>query len=522
MFVDAVSVIDVVPEVAVACREVALVDEMVAPPVPVASTSEPVPTTVAAVWEIAPSPLAVSVVVPETFVVPMVMPPFEPAVAVRLSAPAVIKPVVLSVPPAAESVTLNVPLTRLDDCTVVDAVSVMEVVPEVADALSAVALVLDIVAPPLLELSDRVPVLTVVPPDWEILPVPSAVSAVVPDTFVLPMVTLPLEPGVAVKFRAPPVSVPEAVIDPPFAELLTLNVPEPTLDVCSAVDTVSVTEVVPDVAVALMKTAFVLEMVAPPVDVTSDKVLVPTLVAAVCEIEPEPLAVSVVVPDTFVVPICMLPLEPTVVDRLSVPAVMIPAVASVPPEAESLTVRVPLARLDACTVVDAVSTIETSPEVAVALIDDALVLVIEAPPVPVIKDNVPVLMTVAGVCEIEPVPVAVSAVVPDTVVFPIVEMLEFEPLLSNVKFPAVIVPAVEMVALLAVSVTDSVPELRLELVIVMAELLSTTAVVPEVAAAFNEPAVVELIVAPPVPVVSDNVPAVIVPEDCPMVPAPPV
>ena len=60
-----------------------------------------------------------------------------------------------------------------------------------------------------------------------------------------------------------------------------------------------------------------------------------------------PSAVSVVEPVTLVLPIVMLPPEPAEVVRLSVPAVMVPDVESVPPAALSVTLNVPVPTLDA-------------------------------------------------------------------------------------------------------------------------------------------------------------------------------
>jgi hypothetical protein len=60
---------------------------------------------------------------------------------------------------------------------------------------------------------------------------------------------------------------------------------------------------------------------------------------------PEPLAVSVVVPETVVLPTFILPLD--VVLKLRVPAVSVPVVASVPPDAESLTDNVPVPTFEA-------------------------------------------------------------------------------------------------------------------------------------------------------------------------------
>jgi hypothetical protein len=71
---------------------------------------------------------------------------------------------------------------------------------------------------------------------------------------------------------------------------------------------------------------------------------------------PEPLAVSVVVPDTLVLPSEIFPLA--VVVKLSVAAVVVPVVDNVPPEAESLTVNVPVPTLAPWTDVDAVSVTE--------------------------------------------------------------------------------------------------------------------------------------------------------------------
>jgi hypothetical protein len=138
--------------------------EMLAPPVPLEIVSVPLPTLVAAVCEIAPAPLAVNVVTPVMFVLPMLMLPLVPALVVRLSVPPVIVPVVASVPPEAESTTVNVPLPTFEVCTVVEAVSVTAVVPEVAVASRKLAFVLETVAPPVPLLSASVPVKTFVPP----------------------------------------------------------------------------------------------------------------------------------------------------------------------------------------------------------------------------------------------------------------------------------------------------------------------------------------------------------------------
>ena len=74
------------------------------------------------------------------------------------------------------------------------------------------------------------------------------------------------------------------------------------------------------------------------------------------------------------------------------------------------------------------------------------------------------------------------------------------------KLPPLIVPVVVTDALEAVSVTDSVPVPRSELVTVNDAFVSVTESVPEVDVALSEPAVVSVIVALPVPVFSDNVP----------------
>jgi hypothetical protein len=170
-----------------------------------------------------------------------------------------------------------------------------------------------------------------------------AVKVVVPVTLVLPIATLPLLPPAATRFRVPAVNVPPpAFIEPPAAESFTVNVPLPTLDVWTVTEAVSVTAVVPEVAVALRDVAFVLEIVAPPVPVFNESVPVLTFVAAVWLMLPEPLAVRVVVPDTVVLPTEMLPLVPAVVVKLSVPAVSVPVVERLPPEAESFTVSVPV------------------------------------------------------------------------------------------------------------------------------------------------------------------------------------
>jgi hypothetical protein len=228
-------------------------------------------------------------------------------------------------------------------------------------------------------------------------PEPPAVRVVVPETLVLPMVMLALEAGVVVRLRVAAVRVPVVEREPPAAESVTDRVPVPTLEVWTVVEAVSVTAVVPEVAVALIKPALVAEIVAPPLAVTKARVPVPTLVAAVWEMEPEPAAVSVVVPEMFVLPIVMLPLEPAVAVRFNVPPVMVPAVLMVPPAAESETVSVPEPTLDACTVVEAVSAMEVVPDVAVAFKKPALVLEIVAPPVPDLSDRVPAPTFVAAV-----------------------------------------------------------------------------------------------------------------------------
>ena len=69
---------------------------------------------------------------PAIFVLPILMLPLLPADVVKLSVPAVISPDVPSVPPDLESVTDRTPLPKLEVPTVVDAVSVIDVVPEVA------------------------------------------------------------------------------------------------------------------------------------------------------------------------------------------------------------------------------------------------------------------------------------------------------------------------------------------------------------------------------------------------------
>ena len=121
--------------------------------------------------------------------------------------------------------------------------------------------------------------LTLVAPSCETVPVPSALRVVVPVIDVLPIAMLPLDPPAAIKLSPPPVTVPEAVIVPPFAESLTVKVPVPTFEVWTTVETVSVTDVVPETAVALMNPALVLLIVAPPEPLTSDNVPVETFVA---------------------------------------------------------------------------------------------------------------------------------------------------------------------------------------------------------------------------------------------------
>ena len=103
-----------------------------------------------------------------------------------------------------------------------------------------------------------------------------------------------------------------------------------------------------------------------------------------------------------------------------------------------------------------------------------------------------------------PVPLTVRSVVPVTAVLPSVRL----PLsvVVKLKLPALIVPVVVTEALDAVSVTDSVPVPRSELVTVNEALVSVTDTVPDVDVALSEPAVVSVIVALPVSVVSDNVP----------------
>jgi hypothetical protein len=227
-----------------------------------------------------PEPSAVRVVVPDTFVLPTTIFPLVPAVIVRLSVPAVSVPVVDRVPAEAESFTVSVPVPTFEVWTVVDIESVTDVVPEVAVALTNPAFVLKIVAPPVPLFSDSVPVLTAVAAVCDIEPVPSAVRVVVPDTFVLPTITLPLLPAEAVRVRPPAVTVPVVVIDPPAAESLTVSVPVPMLEVCTVTEAESVTDVAPDVALAFKKPALVLEITAPPVPVLSESVPVATFVAA--------------------------------------------------------------------------------------------------------------------------------------------------------------------------------------------------------------------------------------------------
>jgi hypothetical protein len=84
---------------------------------------------------------------------------------VRLRLPAVIVPVVDMDPPSAVSVRLRVPAPRFELWMMVEALSTMAVVPDVADALSSPALVLLMVAPPVPLFRISVPVDTKVPPD---------------------------------------------------------------------------------------------------------------------------------------------------------------------------------------------------------------------------------------------------------------------------------------------------------------------------------------------------------------------
>jgi hypothetical protein len=101
--------------------------------------------------------VAVRVVVPEAEIWPVVT-PMVPAVKVAEPEPARL-PVMFIVFPASEMIKLPVPTLAPDKATVA-LVSVMEVVPEVAAALRALALVLEMVAPPVPERSERVPVPT--------------------------------------------------------------------------------------------------------------------------------------------------------------------------------------------------------------------------------------------------------------------------------------------------------------------------------------------------------------------------
>ena len=110
---------------------------------------------------IVPEPPAVRSVVPETLVLPTVILPFEPAVVVRSRLPPEIVPMVVILP---LSVTFKVPVPRLEVVIVTLAEeSETMTVPEVEEALSEKALVLLIVALPVLVFSDNVPVSTAVP-----------------------------------------------------------------------------------------------------------------------------------------------------------------------------------------------------------------------------------------------------------------------------------------------------------------------------------------------------------------------
>ena len=295
---------------------------------------------------IVPVPVAVSVVKPVTAVLPTITLELAP-MSTRERLPAVNVPVDDNVALAPLSTTARNPEPTLDVVTVAAVFeSEISVVPLVAVALSEPAFVAVMVAPPVPELTDSVPVETLVAAVCDMAPVPSAVIVVVPVTAVLPTTMLPLEPLAVMRFKVPAVKVPAPVSVPPEAESITFSVPVPTLDVWMLAEAVSVTEVVPDVAVAVRDPALVAEIAAPPVPVTNTRDPLPTLVAAVCEMAPVPSAVRVVVPETLVLPITMLPLEPSAVVKLRVPAVIVPAVPSVPPEAESVTLSVPLPRFD--------------------------------------------------------------------------------------------------------------------------------------------------------------------------------
>jgi hypothetical protein len=77
--VDAVSLIAMIPDVAVMFMAPAVVLLRLTPPVPLEIVSTLVPMLVAAVWLMVPVPSAVRVVVPAMFVLPRVRLPFVPA-----------------------------------------------------------------------------------------------------------------------------------------------------------------------------------------------------------------------------------------------------------------------------------------------------------------------------------------------------------------------------------------------------------------------------------------------------------
>ena len=236
-----------------------------------------------------------------------------------------------------------------------------------------------------------VPLPTLVVAVCVMLPAPSAVRVVVPAIFVSAITMLPSEPADVERVSEPPVINPPAVSVPPAAVLSTISVPVPTFEgftVRAAL--LAVMEMMPDVALAFIKSASVLEIVALPVPMATVSVPVLRLVAAVCVIVPDPSAVSVTVPFTIVSPTLMLPLDPAAVVRFKLLAVTVPDVLSVPPEALSVMLSVPLVTFEVPRFVEAVSVTVTLPLGDVAFILAAAVLEIVASPFAVIRDSVPV------------------------------------------------------------------------------------------------------------------------------------
>ena len=151
---------------------------------------------------IVPLPSAVRVVVPEMLVLPMTMLPLVPEPAVKLSAPPVTVPEVLKMTPAAVPFIVTVALPKFEVVSVGAAlVSVIEPLPEVALPLREAESVLEIVALPVPQLSERIPVETLVAATWLITPEPPAESVLVPLTMVLPTFILPLDAPVVARVK---------------------------------------------------------------------------------------------------------------------------------------------------------------------------------------------------------------------------------------------------------------------------------------------------------------------------------